>query len=316
LTPTSDGYDDRTFHFLHILGRLKHEPKTDEHMQPNFNEVSQGYFRTMGIPLLSGRDFTPQDKLNEDKLDVHQVAIVNATFAQRFLRTGNPLGRRFGLHGSGPAEVEIVGVVTDGKYDTLRDEKKSFVYMPDQQDPDLSNISANVRTLGRPETLMPALRHEIASIDSNLAIWDLRTMDWQVNESLFTERVTAILCACFGALATVLAFIGLYGVMAFSEARRTREIGIRMALGAGPGRVLGMVLTEVAWMCLIGVGLGVTLAIGLSRYLISQLYGVTPVDFPTFVFAVLTMISVSLAAGFLPARRANTIDPTVALRHE
>jgi predicted lysophospholipase L1 biosynthesis ABC-type transport system permease subunit len=209
-----------------------------------------------------------------------------------------------------------VGVVKDGKYNTLRDKKTSFIYVPYQQDDDLSGISAIVRTLGPPEAMMPGLRHEIAAIDSNLAVWDLRTMETQVNKSLFAERVTAILCACFGGVATVLAFIGLYGVMAFSVARRTREIGIRMALGAGRGRVLGMVLKEVAWMCLIGIGVGVPLAIGLSRYLVSQLYGVAPTDLPTLLLAALTMLGVSLVAGLLPARRAATVDPTIALRYE
>jgi predicted permease len=299
---------DNNISSIHVQG---YEPKTDENMHPNFNEVSPGFFKTLGIPLLAGREFTPRDKLGAQK-----VAVVNETFAKRFLGTGNPLGRRFGHHAQGPADVEIVGVVKDGKYSTLRDAKTIFVYVPYQQDPDLSNISANVRTLGPPEALMPALRHEIANIDSNLAIWDLKTMESQVNQSLFAERMTAILCACFGALATILAFMGLYGVMAFSVARRTREIGIRMALGAGRGRVLRMVLKEVGWMCLIGVGLGVPLAIGLSRYLVSQLYGVAPTDLPTLLFAVLTMIWVSLVAGFLPARRAASIDPNIALRYE
>ncbi len=299
---------DANTNSIHVEG---YEPKTDENMNPNFDDVSPGYFRTMGIPLLAGRDFTLQDKLGAQK-----VALVNETFAKRYLGTGNPLGRKFGYHRQGAADVEIVGVVKDGKYNTLRDEKVSFVYVPYQQDPDLNSISATVRTLAPPETLMPALRHEIANLDSNLAIWDLRTMDSQVNTSLFAERMTAVLCACFGALATILAFIGLYGVMAFSVARRTREIGIRMALGAGRGRVLGMVLKEVAWMCLIGVGIGVPLAIGLSRYLVSQLYGVAPTDVLTLLFAVLTMICVSLVAGFLPARRAAGIDPNIALRYE
>jgi ABC-type lipoprotein release transport system permease subunit len=198
----------------------------------------------------------------------------------------------------------------------LRNDKPTLVYTPFLQKEDLGEMSAYVRTAAPPETLMPALRAEVAKIDPSLAIWDLRTMESQVNESLFAERLIAILCACFGALATLLAAIGLYGVMAFSVARRTREIGIRMALGAGRARVLRMVLIEVGWMCLIGVGVGVPLSIALSRYLISQLYGVAPNDSPTLAFAALTMICVSLIAGFIPAHRAATVDPTIALRYE
>jgi predicted permease len=280
-------------------------------MQPNFNDVSPGYFATMGIPMILGRDFTPRDKTGAPK-----VAVVNETFARRFYGTGNPLGRRFGYARDKPADIEIVGVVKDGKYSSLRNEKNTLVYIPYLQGEQLGEICAHIRTAAPPESVMPALRAEMGKIDSNLAIWSLRTMESQVNESLFAERLIAILCACFGALATLLASVGLYGVMAFSVARRTREIGIRMALGAGRRRVVGMVLKEVGWMCLIGIGLGVPLSIALSRYLISQLYGVTPTDSLTLVLASLTMMCVSLVAGFLPALRAATVDPTIALRYE
>jgi ABC-type antimicrobial peptide transport system permease subunit len=156
----------------------------------------------------------------------------------------------------------------------------------------------------------------VAKVDPNLAIFDLETMEARINDSLFAERMISTLCACFGVLATLLASIGLYGVTAFSVARRTREIGIRMALGAGRGRVLRMVVNEVAWMCLIGVGVGVPLASGLSRYLVSLLYGVAPTDLLILIFSAVTMMLVSLVAGILPARRAATIDPTIALRYE
>ena len=286
-------------------------PKPEENMSPNFDTVSPGFFATLGIPIVAGRDFTEQDKLG-----AHKVAVVNELFARRFFGRENPIGHRFGFSRDHQNDTEIVGVVKDGKYNSLRNDKPTLVYTPFLQKEDLGEMSAYVRTAAPPETLMPALRAEVAKIDPSLAIWDLRTMESQVNESLFAERLIAILCACFGALATLLAAIGLYGVMAFSVARRTREIGIRMALGAGRARVLRMVLIEVGWMCLIGVGVGVPLSIALSRYLISQLYGVAPNDSPTLAFAALTMICVSLIAGFIPAHRAATVDPTIALRYE
>jgi predicted permease len=293
---------------IHVEG---YTPKPEENMTEYFDPVSPGYFATMGIPLVMGRDFTSRDKLGAPN-----VAVVNETFAKQFFGTENPLGRRFGYHNEGVADVEIVGVVRDGKYNKLRDGKVSLIYIPYQQEPDLGSITANVRTLGPPETVMFALRHEVANIDSSLALYDFKTMESQIDESLFAERMIAALCACFGALATLLASIGLYGVMAFSVARRTREIGIRMALGAGRQRVVGMILREVAWMYATGIGLGVPLAIALSRYLTSELYGVTPTDSLTFLFAALIMLLVSLLSGFLPAHKAATVDPTIALRYE
>jgi ABC-type antimicrobial peptide transport system permease subunit len=213
-------------------------------------------------------------------------------------------------------DIEIVGVAKDGKYESLRNEDTRFVYKPCAQEETPGYITADIRTAASPQAVMPSLRQEMAKIDPNLAIFDLQTMETRVNESLFAERMIATLCACFGALATILASIGLYGVTAFSVARRTREIGIRVALGAGRGRVLGMVLKEVSLMCVIGIGLGVPLSIALSRYIVSQLYGVAPTDALTLVLSALTMMLVSLLAGFLPARRAATIDPTIALRYE
>ena len=293
---------------IHIAG---YESKQDEDMNPHFSSISPGYFSTVGTPLLLGRDFSAADRSGSPN-----VAIVNETMANHFFKNENPLGRKFGLGHEGPTDLEIIGVAKDAKYDSLRNDKMNMVYVPYLQDPTPGYISVDVRTAAAPEGLMPAIRREIAKVDSNLAVWDLKTMEAQVNESLFAERMIAILCASFGALATILASVGLYGVTAFSVARRTREIGIRMALGAGQGAVLGMVLKEVAWMCLAGVVLGIPMAVALSRYLVSQLYGVAPTDSKTLAFAALTMMLVSLLAGLLPARRAATVDPTIALRYE
>ena len=280
-------------------------------MQPHFSDISPKYFATIGMPLLLGRDFTAADRWG-----AHKVAIVNETFARHYFAGENPLGRRFGLHQQGPTDIEIIGVAKDAKYDSLRGNDQQFIYMPYLQDETPGYITADIRTVLAPEAVMPSLRKEVAKVDPNLALFDLETMDARVNQSLFAERVIATLCASFGALATLLASIGLYGVTAFSVARRTREIGIRMALGAGRGRVLRMVLNEVSWMCLAGVGLGIPLAIGLSRFLTSQLYGIAPTDSLTLIFSALTMMLVSLVAGIIPARRAATVDPTIALRYE
>jgi predicted permease len=299
---------DNSMSGIHVEG---YKSKPDEDMAPHFTTISPGYFSTVGIPLLLGRDFTAADRLGSP-----QVSIVNETFAKYFFGHDNPLGRKFGMHGEGALDIEIIGVAKDAKYDSLRTGNLRFAYLPVFQDPTPGYMTVEVRTAIAPEAIMPALRKEVAQVDSNLAIWDLKTMESQIDESLFAERMIATLCACFGALATLLASIGLYGVTAFSVARRTREIGIRMALGSGRGRVVGMVLKEVSWMCLIGVALGVPLAIALSRYIASQLYGVTPTDSLTLISAALTMMLVSLLAGLLPARRAATIDPNIALRYE
>lgn len=293
---------------IHVEGYVS---KPEDDMHPHFSNVSPGYFATVGIPLLLGRDFTAADRAG-----AHKVAIVNETFARNFFRGESPVGRRFGLANEPANAIEIVGVAKDAKYDSLRGTQTQYIYTPYMQDKTPGYMTVDVRTAIAPETVMPSLRREIAKVDSNLAIFDLETMETRVNESLFAERMIATLCASFGALATILASIGLYGVMAFSVARRTREIGIRMALGAGRGRVLGMVLREVSWMCLIGVGVGVPLSIALSRYIVSQLYGVSGTDTLTLVLSAVVMMLVSLAAGFLPARKAATIDPTIALRYE
>jgi predicted permease len=299
---------DNNIESIHIDG---YQAKQDEDMNPHFSRISPGYFSTLGTPLLLGRDFTLADRLGSP-----QVAVVNESFAKHYFNSENPLSRKFGYHHDGPGDVEIVGVVKDAKYDSLRNDHPRIVYVPYLQETAPGYVSMDIRTAASPEAIVPTVRREIAKVDSNLAISDLKTMEAQVNESLFAERLIATLCAAFGALATLLASVGLYGVTAFSVARRTREIGIRMALGAGRANVLGMILKEVAWMCFIGVALGVPLAIALSRYLVSQLYGVAPTDSLTLFVAALIMMCVSLAAGFLPARRAATVDPTIALRYE
>lgn len=294
---------------VHVEG---YHAKQEEDMNPRFQSVLPRYFETMSIPVLQGREFNRSDRLGSRK-----VVIVNETFAKQYFGSASPLGRRIGIGGEkDPLDIEIVGVVKDGKYDSLRNKKMRVIYMAFAQEPQPGFISFTVRTSNKPEAVLPEVRRAVAQVDPTLALWDVSTMEAQVEESLFVERMIATLCACFGLLATVLAAVGLYGVMAFSVARRTREIGIRMALGAARSLVLRVVLQEVAILCLTGVAIGLPISAGLSRYIESQLYGVKPTDPLVMTGAALFLILVSLAAGYIPARRAATVDPMIALRYE
>jgi predicted permease len=287
-----------------------HPAGPDEDTASRREEVSPEFFASMRIPLLRGRDFTAQDRQGAAK-----VAVVNETFVRNFFAGGDPIGKRFSFGQAAP-DIEIIGVAKDAKYDNLHNENVRQVYIPYAQAERLSTMTARVQTALPPETIMPALRREMAQIDPDLSLSNLISMEGQVRASLFEERMVAILCAAFSALATILASVGLYGAVAFSVARRTHEIGIRMALGAERKRILRMVLKEVAWMCVIGVGVGLPAAVALARLIQSNLYGVRPMDPVTLAGSVGLMLFVSLAAGFLPARRAATVDPMEALHYQ
>ena len=248
-------------------------PKPEDDSNLNFDRVSPGFFAAMEIPLVAGRDFTARDRMGAPK-----VAVVNEAFVKRFFGTENPVGRRIGVDKHDVYDVEIIGVVKNARFSQLRDNPAGYVFIPYAQYERLNKISAIVRTAGAPQALMPSMRREVANLDSNLAIADMRTMEEQVERSLFAERLISTLCATFLALATLLASIGLDGVTAFSVARRTREIGIRVALGADRASVYTIVLKEVAWMAVGGIVVGLPLAIGLSRYIASQLYGIGATD--------------------------------------
>ena len=272
--------------------------------------VSPGFFATMGMALAGGRDFD-----GRDGADTPRVAIVNETFVRQFFPGDRGLGRKFAW-GGGTPNIEIVGVVKDAKYDDLHNEGVRQVYFPFQQSGSLADMTVHVRTEAAPSLVMPALRAEMAQIDPNLALRDLTTMQDQLSRSLFGERILASLSAAFGAMATILACVGLYGVTAFSVARRSREIGIRMALGANRRRILNMVLKEVGWMCLIGVGLGLPAAGAIALLIQSQLYGLTATDPLTLAGSAALLVLVSFAAAYLPARRAASVEPNEVLRYE
>jgi predicted permease len=290
-----------------------HQNKDGEDMQAFMNVVSPGYWQSVGEPLLEGRDFDERDTGTK-----FQVAIVNQKFANHFFGGKSALGRHIGF-GDGPKaklDIEIVGVARDALYEGPREGVHRQVFVADLQNSFPGGNTFYVRTSMDSSTMFAAMRRKIAEIDPAMPIYQMKTLERQLDETLSTERLIAMLSAAFGVLATVLAAIGLYGVMAFVVARRTKEIGLRMALGAPQGTVVWMVMRETAILVGIGLALGVPADWLLSRYLATQLYGVKATDLWTAAAALGILALVAAGAGFLPARRASGIDPIQALRYE
>jgi predicted permease len=288
-----------------------YQAKEGEDLNPSVDGVGPRYFETMGIPLVSGREFTERDSKGAPR-----VAIINETMARYFFAGTNPIGRRFGFGGGAPTDIEIVGVVKDVRSLELRDRAPRFVYIPYAQDEDVTQLTYYVRAAPDGGASGESIRQAMRRLDANLPVFDMKTMALQVDESLFIERMVAALSLAFGALATVLAAIGLYGVMSYAVTRRTREIGIRMALGAERGRVLWLVLREVAAMAIVGIAGGLGAALWLTRQIQSQLFGLSPNDPLTLAVATMLLALVAIGAGYIPARRATSIDPMIALRSE
>jgi predicted permease len=280
-------------------------------MSPNVNRIGPGFLSVMGMPLVSGREFTAADGDGAPK-----VAVINETMARKHFAGRNPIGERFGFARDNVIDIEIVGVVKDARYANLRDEAPRFVYVPFAQGKELGQATFYVRAQGDAAALAQSARDLVRQTDAALPVFDLKTMRAQVEESLFVERAVAMLSASFGVLATLLAAVGLYGVMAYTVGQRTREFGIRVALGAERRRILWLVLREVAVLAAIGIALGLPSAWGLGRLLQSQLYGLTPNDPATLGAAVLVIVAAAAFAGFIPARRATRVEPMVALRYE
>jgi predicted permease len=276
------------------------------------NGVAPGFFATMGIPLLSGRDFGDADAAGAPK-----VAVVNEGFARYFYKDQSPLGRRFGMgRKSEQFPFTIVGVVRDSKAASLREKPLRFVYLPYMQDEAIGQMTFYVRSSLDPVALGNRMRAVVRQADVGLPITDMKTMQTQIRESLFVDRMVASLSAAFGLLATLLAAVGLYGVMSYAVSLRTREIGIRVALGADRRTVLLMVLREVAVLALIGIAIGLPSGYGLGRLVESQLYGLTARDPLTFALATAVLLTSAMLAGYVPAARATRVDPLVALRYE
>ena len=297
--------------------------KAGDHAQPYMNEISPDYFATLGVPIVLGRDFNANDnrevKKGPQADDWTPTAVmINEKFARRYFAGRNPIGRHLGF-GTDPGthtDMEIIGVVKDIKYDSLRNEIPEQAFIPYLGSHFVGSMTIYLRTAYDPNQLMPLVRAKVRNLDPNLPIYELRTTEVQIANSLITERMIASLSTVFGSLATVLAIIGLYGVMAYAVAQRRREIGIRMALGADGSKVIWMVMRDVLMLIAVGVGVGVPASLALMRAVQSQLYGLTAHDPSTLVLAAAGLALVACAAGYLLALRASRLDPMVALRYE
>jgi len=285
---------------------------TDD-MHVNFDAVSSNYFSTMRIPLVSGREFNTGDTSISTK-----VAIINEAMAKRFFPKRNPIGVHFAM-GSGndvKPDIQIVGVVKDTKESHVRDPERPFFYQPYSQFGTLYGMSFYVRSQQDPLLMANTLRETVHGTDPNLPVYELKTVQRVVDEDLFAERVVAGLSAAFGGLAALLAALGIYGVLAYVVLQRTREIGIRIALGAEAGDVRTLVLREVGFMVLAGAVVGLPAAYGLARLSETLLFGVHAGDLSIYTASLGIICLVALAACYLPSRRATRIDPIVALRCE
>jgi predicted permease len=295
--PTVDGYT----------------PRPGENTPVMLNIIGPDYFKTLETPVLLGREFTDADAAGAPK-----VGIINQAMARHFFGDENPIGHRFSIPGwrGDSSWIEIVGVIQNAKYHNLREQAPPQAYVPFLQAPESGTTTIEVHAATEPAGLEAGVRRLIQQADSRLPVFDAKTLTEQVDESLLEDRVMASFSTLFGLLALVLASVGLYGVMAHAVSRRTNEIGVRMALGAQPGSILAMVMRETLLLVVVGVAAGVPVALGTSRLVRSELYGLSPGDPITISLTALVMLAVAGLAGYLPARRATKVDPIVALRYE
>jgi ABC-type antimicrobial peptide transport system permease subunit len=291
-----------------VIDGYRRQPGEDT--ETAYNVVGPRYFDTLRIALLRGRSFT-----EADGPDASPVVIVNDAFARRYWPNGDSLWQRLSANGSQGPFREIIGVVRTGKYDTLGEEPRPFYYLPLLQEYQ-GAVVLHVRTNTDSRALIAPVRDAIRSVDAAVPVFDAKTMEDQMLIALLPARLAGTLLGAFGMLALLLAAIGIYGVMAYSVAQRTREIGVRMALGAGARELLALIIGEGARLTGIGLAIGITAALGLTRFISSLLYGIQPADVVSFAGATFVLTASAIVACYIPARRAIRVDPVVALRHE
>ena len=293
---------------VHVEG-FKVDPDTDN--DSRLNAVGPGYFDIMGVPLLAGREFTTSDTKGSPR-----VAVVNETFAKKFNLGRNAVGKRMSQSGPDSLNIEIVGLAKDAKYSEVKGEIPPLFFTPYRQDAWIGSMTFYVRTALPTSELMRQVPQIIARLDPSLPVEELKTLPQQVRESVFMDRMISTMSAAFAGLATLLAAVGLYGVLAYTVAQRTREIGVRMALGANGANVRGMVLRQVGMLTLIGGILGIAGALAIGRGAKSLLFGLEGHDPVVFGLSVIVLGAVALAAGYIPALRASRVHPMQALRYE
>jgi predicted permease len=284
-------------------------PREGERMVSDATWVSQDYFKSLEIPLVAGRDFSEEDRLESPK-----VVIVNERMAKHFFGTTDVLGKKIGLQKI--PDITIIGVVKDAQYITLRHSLRRHFYLPTTQEKVLTGLTLHVKTSTDPQIVAESLRAQLKTLDPHLPLYNIKTLSTEIDESLVQERMVTWLSSAFGLLATLLTALGLYGVLTFSVARRTREIGIRVALGAQRRDVFKLIMSRGVVLVGVGVAVGVGASIAVSRLLESLLFGVTPNNLVTLVLASVGLVVIALVACYLPARRATQVDPLVALRYE
>jgi predicted permease len=310
-------------------------PRPGENMEISSMQVYPNSFAALGVSLMAGREFSPQDMQqwapglqcsrgeNPAVPPPSRVGIINESMARRFFGSESPLGRHFGFAnfgGCGPEQtgwIEIIGVVKDVKYTSLRNEARAMYYLPFSQTPTgRGQMTLVVRTAGNPTTVAAAVRREVRALDAQMPMFEVETLATQVAASLREERLVATLSSGFGVLALLLSCLGLYGILSYTVAQRTHEIGVRMALGAKRLDVLWLVLRDALRLVLLGAALGIPAALAVARLVASQLFGVSAADPVAIGLATLVLLAVASVAGYLPSWRATRVDPLVALRVE